>query len=162
MVSHSNAGFNKMKHYDSRVREHYALRKVTLMFLGWRFQRDIFLLSTSDCQKPPPLSSSFKEPHTFSFSGFSCSMFVSNMLMNFVFFLTGVREEAMGWTMTLKDDCGVIAWTRRVGNYVSLFLLLSLISFSVQSDIVLPKDHRFSWKAGKMPFYKWLSFTINV
>ena len=57
----------------------------------------------------------------------------------------------MGWTMTLKDDFGVIAWTRRgAGNYLSLFLLLSLFSFSVQSDIVFPRDHHFSWKAGKM------------
>lgn len=63
---------------------------------------------------------------------------------------TGVREEAMGWTMTLKDDFGVIAWTRRAGNSLSLFLLLSLFSLSVQSDIVFPKDHHFSWKAGKM------------
>lgn len=55
----------------------------------------------------------------------------------------------MGWTMTLKDDFGVIAWTRRRGNNHILFLLLSLIFFSVQSDIVFPKDHHFSWKAGK-------------
>lgn len=64
---------------------------------------------------------------------------------------TGVREEAMGWTMTLKDDFGVIAWTRRgAANNLSLFLLLSLFSFSVQSDIVFPRDRHFSWKAGKM------------
>lgn len=56
----------------------------------------------------------------------------------------------MGWTMILKDDFGVIAWTRRAGNYLSLFLLLSLFSIPVQSDIVFHKDHRFSWKAGKM------------
>lgn len=55
----------------------------------------------------------------------------------------------MGWTMTLKDDFGVIAWTRRGGNHHILFLLLSLFFFSVQSDIVFPKDHHFSWKAGK-------------
>lgn len=63
---------------------------------------------------------------------------------------TGVREEAMGWTMTLKDDFGVITWTRRAGNSLSLFLVLSLFSFSAQSDIAFPKDHHFSWKAGKM------------
>lgn len=57
----------------------------------------------------------------------------------------------MGWTMTLKDDFGVIAWTRRgAANNLSLFLLLSLFSFSVQSDIVFPRDRHFSWKAGKM------------
>ncbi|KAG8000762.1 Thrombospondin type-1 domain-containing protein 7B [Nibea albiflora] len=55
----------------------------------------------------------------------------------------------MGWTMTLKDDFGVIAWKRRAGYYLSLFVLLSLFSFSVQSDIVFPKDHHFSWKAGQ-------------
>lgn len=56
----------------------------------------------------------------------------------------------MSWTMTLKDDFGVIAWTRRAGSYLSLFLLLSLFAFSVPSDILFPKDHHFSWKAGKM------------
>ncbi|XP_029315244.1 thrombospondin type-1 domain-containing protein 7B isoform X2 [Cottoperca gobio] len=55
----------------------------------------------------------------------------------------------MGWTMTLKYDFGVIAWTRRAGNYLSFFLLLSLFSITVQSDIVFPKDHNFSWKAGQ-------------
>ncbi|XP_047457726.1 thrombospondin type-1 domain-containing protein 7B isoform X2 [Mugil cephalus] len=55
----------------------------------------------------------------------------------------------MGWTMTLKDDFGVIAWTRQAGNYLSLFLLLSLVSIPVRSDIVFPKDHHFSWKAGQ-------------
>uniref|UniRef100_A0A3B5A609 Thrombospondin type 1 domain containing 7B n=1 Tax=Stegastes partitus TaxID=144197 RepID=A0A3B5A609_9TELE len=53
----------------------------------------------------------------------------------------------MGWTMTLKDDFGVIAWTRRAGNYLSLFLLLSLFSIPAHSDIVFPKDHHFSWRA---------------
>uniref|UniRef100_A0A3B4YAH4 Thrombospondin type-1 domain-containing protein 7A n=1 Tax=Seriola lalandi dorsalis TaxID=1841481 RepID=A0A3B4YAH4_SERLL len=53
----------------------------------------------------------------------------------------------MGWTMILEDDFGVIAWTRRAGNYISLFLLLSLFSTPVQSDILFPKDHHFSWKA---------------
>lgn len=55
----------------------------------------------------------------------------------------------MGWTMILEDDFGVIAWTRRAGSYLSLFLLLSLLSAPVQSDIVFPKDHHFSWKTGK-------------
>lgn len=55
----------------------------------------------------------------------------------------------MGWTMTLKDDFGVIAWTRRAGNYLSLFFLLSLFSIPVQPDIVFPKDHHFSWKTGQ-------------
>ncbi|XP_068186329.1 thrombospondin type-1 domain-containing protein 7B [Antennarius striatus] len=55
----------------------------------------------------------------------------------------------MGWTMTLKDDFRVIAWTWRVGNYLSLFFLLSLCSFSVQSDIVSAQDHHFSWKTGQ-------------
>lgn len=63
---------------------------------------------------------------------------------------TGVREEAKDWTMTLKDDFGVIAWTWRAGNYLSFFLLLSLFSSPVQSDIVFSKDHHFSWKTGKM------------
>lgn len=62
---------------------------------------------------------------------------------------TGVREEAMGWTMTLKDDFGVIAWTPRAGSHLSLLLLLSLFSFSVQSDIAYPKDRHFSWRAGR-------------
>uniref|UniRef100_A0A3P8SWS5 Thrombospondin type 1 domain containing 7B n=1 Tax=Amphiprion percula TaxID=161767 RepID=A0A3P8SWS5_AMPPE len=53
----------------------------------------------------------------------------------------------MGWTMTLKDDFGVIAWTWQAGNYLSLFLLLSLFSIPVHSDIVFPKDHQFSWRA---------------
>lgn len=64
---------------------------------------------------------------------------------------SGVREEAMGWTMTVRDDLGVIAWTRRAGNHLSLFLLLSLFSLSVQSDVAFPREDRFSWKAGKMP-----------
>lgn len=64
---------------------------------------------------------------------------------------SGVREEAMGWTMTVRDDLGVIAWTRRAGNRLSLFLLLSLFSLSVQSDVAFPREDRFSWKAGKMP-----------
>lgn len=59
----------------------------------------------------------------------------------------------MGWTMTLKDDFGVIAWTRRAGNYLILFFLLSLFSIPVQSDIVFPKDHHFSWKTGKMSYF---------
>ncbi|KAG7502166.1 hypothetical protein JOB18_015025 [Solea senegalensis] len=62
---------------------------------------------------------------------------------------SGVREEAMGWTMILKDDFGVIAWALRAGNYLSFLLLLSLFSSPVQSDIVFPKDHHFSWKAGQ-------------
>lgn len=104
-------------------------------------------------------SNVFKEPQTISFPGFSDGPHVSG---SFFFFCewnadefpvlpTGVREEAMGWTMTLKDDFGVIAWTRRgAANNLSLFLLLSLFSFSVQSDIVFPRDRHFSWKAGKM------------
>ncbi|XP_056290680.1 thrombospondin type-1 domain-containing protein 7B isoform X1 [Pseudoliparis swirei] len=55
----------------------------------------------------------------------------------------------MGWTMTLKDDFGAIAWTRHAGSSLSLFLLLSLVSLSVQSDVVFTKDHHFSWKAGQ-------------
>ncbi|XP_039883311.1 thrombospondin type-1 domain-containing protein 7B isoform X1 [Simochromis diagramma] len=55
----------------------------------------------------------------------------------------------MGWTMTLKDDFGVIAWTRQAGSYLSLFLLLSLFSISVRLDNVYPRDHHFSWKAGQ-------------
>ncbi|KAM7407697.1 hypothetical protein PAMA_003439 [Pampus argenteus] len=55
----------------------------------------------------------------------------------------------MGWTMTLKDDVGVIAWTRRAGNYLSFFFLLSLLSIPLQSDIVFPKEHHFSWKTGQ-------------
>lgn len=62
----------------------------------------------------------------------------------------------MGWTMTLKDDFGVIGWKRQAGYYLSLFVLLSLFSFSVQSDIVYPKDHNFSWKAGKMFYHSLL------
>ncbi|KAI4805922.1 hypothetical protein KUCAC02_010515 [Chaenocephalus aceratus] len=55
----------------------------------------------------------------------------------------------MGWTMTLKDDFGVISWTRRAGNCLGFLLLFSLVSISVQSDIVFPKDRHFSWKAGQ-------------
>ncbi|KAM4608386.1 thrombospondin type-1 domain-containing protein 7B [Polymixia lowei] len=51
--------------------------------------------------------------------------------------------------MILKDDFGVIAWTRRAGNYLSFFFLLSLIVIQVQSDIEFPKDHHFSWKTGQ-------------
>ena len=56
----------------------------------------------------------------------------------------------MGWTMTLKDDFGVISWTRQAVKLLSLFLLLSFVCIPVPSDIVLPKEHHFSWKAGKM------------
>ncbi|MEQ2194866.1 hypothetical protein XENOCAPTIV_004141, partial [Xenoophorus captivus] len=60
-----------------------------------------------------------------------------------------VRAAAMGWIMILKDDFGVSAWTRHTGNFLSLFLLfLSLCSIPAHSDIVLPKAHHFSWKAG--------------
>ncbi|XP_072253400.1 thrombospondin type-1 domain-containing protein 7B [Leuresthes tenuis] len=55
----------------------------------------------------------------------------------------------MSWTMTLKDDFGVIAWTRQAGNFLNLFFLLSLFSIPVPSDIVLPKDRHFLWKAGQ-------------
>ncbi|XP_047227142.1 thrombospondin type-1 domain-containing protein 7B isoform X3 [Girardinichthys multiradiatus] len=55
----------------------------------------------------------------------------------------------MGWIMILKDDFGVSAWTRHTGNFLSLFLLfLCLCSIPAHSDIVLPKAHHFSWKAG--------------
>ncbi|XP_014851900.1 PREDICTED: thrombospondin type-1 domain-containing protein 7B isoform X1 [Poecilia mexicana] len=55
----------------------------------------------------------------------------------------------MGWTMTLKDDFGVSAWTRHTGNFLSLFLLISsLFPIPAHSDIVLSKAHHFSWKAG--------------
>lgn len=74
----------------------------------------------------------------------------------------------MGWTMILEDDFGVIAWTRRAGNYLSLFLLLSLFSVPVQSDFVFPKEHHFSWKTGKNlnfnyppSYYKSLSHYSN-
>ncbi|XP_061782034.1 thrombospondin type-1 domain-containing protein 7B isoform X1 [Nerophis lumbriciformis] len=55
----------------------------------------------------------------------------------------------MSWTMTLKDDFGVIAWARRTGNFLSFFVLLSLFSVPVQSDIVFHMDHQFSWKTGQ-------------
>ncbi|XP_037542046.1 thrombospondin type-1 domain-containing protein 7B [Nematolebias whitei] len=55
----------------------------------------------------------------------------------------------MGWTMTRKDDLGVIARTWQAGNILSLFLLLSFFSIPVHSDIILLKDHHFSWKAGQ-------------
>lgn len=71
---------------------------------------------------------------------------------------TGMKEEAMGRTMTLKDDFGVIAWTWRAGNYLSLFLLLSLFSSSALSDIPFPKNQHFSWKTGKSSF---LHFKYN-
>lgn len=58
----------------------------------------------------------------------------------------------MDWTMTLKDDLGAIAWTRRAGNYLSLLLLLLLFSSSTLSDITYPKNQHFSWKAGKSNF----------
>lgn len=60
-----------------------------------------------------------------------------------------MKEEAMGRTMTLKDGFGVIAWMRYTGNYLSLFLLLSLFSSSALSDITFTKNQHFSWKAGK-------------
>lgn len=63
---------------------------------------------------------------------------------------TGVSEEAMDWTMSLTDDFRVTASIWRAGNYLGLFLLLSLCSLSVQSDTVSAKDHHFSWKTGKM------------
>lgn len=66
----------------------------------------------------------------------------------------------MDWTMTLKDDFGVIAWTWRAGNYLSLFLLLSLFSIPVQSDFVFPKGHHFSWKTGKCFIFFLFYFVI--
>lgn len=54
----------------------------------------------------------------------------------------------MGWTMTVRDDFRVIAWTRRAGNHLGLLLLLTLLSLSVQSDIALPRERRFSWRTG--------------
>lgn len=64
----------------------------------------------------------------------------------FPVFPSGLREEAMGWTMTLKDDFVRI---RRAEKYLSLFLLFSLFTLSVWSDITFPKDRHFLWKAGK-------------
>uniref|UniRef100_A0A1A8PEM2 Thrombospondin type-1 domain-containing protein 7A n=3 Tax=Nothobranchius TaxID=28779 RepID=A0A1A8PEM2_9TELE len=55
----------------------------------------------------------------------------------------------MGWTMTLKDDFGVIACTRQAGNFLIFFLALSSFSAPVHSDISLPNNHHFSWKAGQ-------------
>ncbi|XP_023806239.1 thrombospondin type-1 domain-containing protein 7B isoform X2 [Oryzias latipes] len=56
----------------------------------------------------------------------------------------------MGWTMILKNDFGVIAWTRHTAKLVSLFLLLSLFTIPIPStDTVLPRDQHFSWKAGQ-------------
>lgn len=153
MVSHSNAGFNRMKHYDSRVRERYALWKVTPMFLGWRFQGGRFLLSSLKVSETLCTFPIFKVLQTLLSSGFLWFQVCEWDADEFSVFPTGVREEAMGWTMTLKDDFGVIAWTRRAGNYLSLFLLLSLFSFSVQSDIVFPRDHHFSWKTGKISLF---------
>ncbi|XP_061579008.1 thrombospondin type-1 domain-containing protein 7B [Cololabis saira] len=55
----------------------------------------------------------------------------------------------MGWTMTLKDDFGVITWTWQTMKLLSLFLFLSLFSIPVPSENVLSKDHHFSWKPGQ-------------
>lgn len=119
-----------------------------------------FYTAASECLRPSPLSPFFKSC-TQSFSlvppAHVSGHFYVWVTDEFHVLPTGVREEAMGWTMILKDDFGVIAWARRTGNYLSLFLLLSLFSIPVQSDIVFPEDHHFSWKAGKMFF-----FAINV
>lgn len=67
--------------------------------------------------------------------------------------LTGVREEAeaKGWTMVLKNDLASPAWTQRArSSYLALLLLLSLHATQVvQSDIEFPRDHHFSWRAGR-------------
>ncbi|XP_056145668.1 thrombospondin type-1 domain-containing protein 7B [Lampris incognitus] len=55
----------------------------------------------------------------------------------------------MGWTMILKDDCGVIAWTWRTGSHLPLLFLLSLVSTQVKPDMEFHKDHHFSWKTGQ-------------
>lgn len=55
----------------------------------------------------------------------------------------------MGWTMTLKDDFGVIAWAGGTGNYLSFFVLWSLLFIHVRTDIVFHMDHQFTWKTGK-------------
>lgn len=59
MVSHSYAGFNKKtKQRMKHVRVCYALWKVTLnvVFLGCRFQWDIFHTAAPECLTPSPLS----------------------------------------------------------------------------------------------------------
>lgn len=83
------------------------------------------------------------------------------MQVHFVLFLApaGVREKAMGWTMTARDDFRVIAWTRRAGNPLSLLLLLTLLSLSVQWDIALPRERRFSWRTGTSNL---LNFTYDI
>lgn len=112
--------------------------------------------SAQQHRRPSPFFFFFKELHVQSplVSGHFCKWDADD----FHVLPTGVREEAMGWTMTLKDDFGVIAWTRRAGSNLSLVLLVSLFSFSVQSDIVFPKDHHFSWRAGKMFNYSSLLY----
>ncbi|KAM8857281.1 thrombospondin type-1 domain-containing protein 7B isoform 1-T2 [Synchiropus picturatus] len=55
----------------------------------------------------------------------------------------------MGWTMTFKDDLEVIAWTRQTGSSLSFFFLLFLFFVPVKLDIVIPRDHQFSWKTGQ-------------
>lgn len=50
--------------------------------------------------------------------------------------------------MNVSDDFRVIAWTLRAGNHLGLLLLLTLLSISVQSDITLPRERRFSWRTG--------------
>ncbi|XP_019738101.1 thrombospondin type-1 domain-containing protein 7B isoform X2 [Hippocampus comes] len=55
----------------------------------------------------------------------------------------------MGWTMTLKDDFGVIAWAGGTGNYLSFFVLWSLLLIHVRTDIVFHMDHQFTWKTGQ-------------
>ncbi|XP_024919574.1 thrombospondin type-1 domain-containing protein 7B [Cynoglossus semilaevis] len=55
----------------------------------------------------------------------------------------------MDRTMVLKDDLRVDSWTPRAGHHLGFFVLLSLLSCSVQSDVVFSKDHHFSWRAGQ-------------
>lgn len=75
------------------------------------------------------------------------------MLRNFYFLPTGVREEAMDWTMSLRDDFGVNAWTQRAGISLDFLVLLTLFSIPIQADIVLHRDHHFSWKAGNLEYF---------
>ncbi|XP_041940176.1 thrombospondin type-1 domain-containing protein 7B isoform X1 [Alosa sapidissima] len=49
--------------------------------------------------------------------------------------------------MILKDDTGVVGWTWRVGNYLLLFLSLTIVQ--VHSDLEFTKDKHYSWKTGQ-------------
>ena len=77
MVSHSYAGFDNMRRYDSHVRECYTLCKVTL---------NVMLLGRCGFSETFSTSLIFKEPQTISYPGFSYGPHVSGSFFFFFFF----------------------------------------------------------------------------